>query len=301
MRVLKMVAGILVLSGPVMAQNTPVEGVVFGASEADARPSIDAACNSVTRIEIEDTRFPEAFHSEVHLRCDALTLADSQNAGDAMFTFADDALVMMETRGAPGAMVPDVAPVANVGGFDAYMPHLILVNEEAAQAWMLSTQTLVGIAFSWDNPAWEQDTPSAPTGSFAMPDEIVFGASLDDIENSVKDKCNILRIDDIEEIWLATKPTKQQQLNCYGIEIGGYPRKLEYVFGDGVLEQMWVLFGPADIDRLRVDLTARYGPAIHVDDVYEAFDDWRIAIRKDKPEILMGSDRLAEIWKRERH
>lgn len=299
MRILTITAGILALSGNALAQSIPVQGVAFGASETDLHPAIDAACNAVTRIEIDNTRFPEAFQSEVHLRCQGLTLADNQSAGDAMFTFADDALVMFETRGAPNAMVPDVDPVANVGGFDAYMPHLILVNGDAGQAWMLSSPMLVGLAFSWANPAWENDAPSAPMGSYAMPDEIVFGASLDDIDQLVKDKCNILRIDDIAEAWLRTEPAKQQQLNCYGIEIGGYPRKLEYVFGDGVLEQMWVLFGPSDIDRLRVDLTDRYGPAIHGDEDYEVFDDWRIAIRKDKPEILMGSDRLAEIWKRD--
>jgi hypothetical protein len=62
---------------------------------------------------------------------------------------------------------------------------------------------------------------------------------------------------------------------------------------------MWLLFGPADIDRLRRELTARFGAAIHVDDTYEVFDDWRIALRKDKSEILMGSDALAAIWGRD--
>jgi hypothetical protein len=291
--------GALTMSSVAFAQSTPIHGIEFGVSEVGARTHINAACAEVTRITIDDTRFPLASTNEVHLRCRGLTLADGRSAGDAMFTFADDLLVMIETRDEPTALIPDTDPVAKIAGFEAYMPQMILINRETGRAWMLATLELVSTAFSWNNPAWGNDHPAAPSGAYSMPAEIVFGAALADIERNVKDICDIIQVDNIETIWLDTRPAKQQQLNCYGIDIGGYPRKLEFVFGDGVLEQMWILFGSGDIERLRFALTTKYGPPIHVDDTYEAFDGWRIAIRKDVPEILMGSDRLAEIWRRD--
>ena len=289
----------LALPSVALAQSTAIPGIELGLTEAAARPHIDAACGTITRIEISDTRFPFASNSEVHLRCRRLTLANGSNAGDAVFTFADDSLIMIETRGEPSAMAPDTAPAMSLSGYEVFMPQQILLNRGAGQTWILATPALASIAISWKNPAWTDDHPVAPSEPFTMPAQIRFGATLSEIETSLGGVCDLKLVHDIEEIWLHTAPAVQLQLDCYGVEIGGYPRGLEFVFGDGQLEQMWILFGPADIERLRATLTSRYGPADHVDDVYEAFDGWRIAIRKDKPEILMGSERLAEIWRRD--
>ena len=297
--IISIMLGAMALSNIALAQPAPILGIEFGVSENEARAHINARCNDVTRVTVNNTRFPQSSTHEVHLRCQGLTLIDGRVAGDAMFTFADDALVMIETRGAPDAIRPDTDPVAEIAGFEAFMPQMILINQETGRAWWLATPPLIALALSWDNPAWTDDHPSAPDAPYIIPPEIIFGAALADIERNVTDLCDITQVRNIDKIWLETQPALQQQLDCYGAEIGGYPRKLEFVFGDGVLEQMWILFGPGDIDRLRVSLTAKYGPPIHVDDQYEAFDDWRIAIRKDVPEILMGSERLAEIWKRE--
>jgi hypothetical protein len=155
------------------------------------------------------------------------------------------------------------------------------------------------LALGWAVPGWTEVPRAAADWAFEIPAEIVFGAALDDVEASLQDRCTLHSVEDIDEAWLETAPAVQRQINCYGYEIAGYPRKLEFVFGDDRLEQMWLLFGPADIDRLRRELTARFGAAIHVDDTYEVFDDWRIALRKDKSEILMGSDALAAIWGRD--
>lgn len=296
--VLAAAIGVLALSNAAFAQTTPIPGVTLGLSETAARPLVDAACGAVTRLDVSNTRFPFAANSEVHLRCQRLTLAGGRKAGDAVFTFADDALIMIETRGEPSAMAPDAAPATTIADFDVYMPQQILINRAAGQAWIVATPALAPIALSWKNPAWTRDRLIAPDAPFTLPAQIVFGAALPQIKASLEGVCDLMQVQDIEDIWLDTAPAIQQQLDCYGVEIGGYPRNLEFVFGDGRLEQMWILFGPADIDRLRTEFTSTYGPAIHVDDTYEAFNGWRIAIRKDNPEILMGSDRLAEIWRR---
>ena len=40
-------------------------------------------------------------------------------------------------------------------------------------------------------------------------------------------------------------------------------------------------------------------PLTSIDATYEVFDDWHIALRKDRPELLFGSDRLTAIWRSE--
>tara|TARA_R110000868_G_scaffold120773_7_gene320669 strand:+ start:4443 stop:5354 length:912 start_codon:yes stop_codon:yes gene_type:complete len=287
------------LAAPALAQTSPVTGVEFGASETQAGAAITAACGTVTRIDVPETRFPFAAISEVHLRCQSLSLADGASMTGAVFTFADDTLVLIEVRGDAAAMAPEADPVGQLGDFEVFMPAQIMLNRPAGRAWAFQSMDVLVLALGWENPAWTEDRPAAADWSFEIPAEIVFGAELEVVEASLQDRCTLLSVETIDEAWLPTAPAVQRQINCYGYEIAGYPRKLEFVFGDDRLEQMWLLFGPADIDRLREVLTARFGAAIHVDDTYEVFDDWRIALRKDKSEILMGSDALAAIWGRD--
>jgi hypothetical protein len=58
---------------------------------------------------------------------------------------------------------------------------------------------------------------------------------------------------------------------------------------------MWLMFDVGDVPRLREFLIANYGAPISVDDQYEIFDEGRLALRKDIPEIRMVSDEIAEI------
>tara|TARA_R110000868_G_scaffold269582_2_gene528927 strand:- start:1571 stop:2485 length:915 start_codon:yes stop_codon:yes gene_type:complete len=290
---------LLALPGAALAQSTPVAGLELGINEAAARPLVDAACGAVERVEIADTRLPAALTSEVYLKCTGLELADGAQVDAALFTFADDALILLEARGHAGALTPEGDPMVSIEGFDVYERGRIVTRPDADQAWLLSPASLQTFMMFWDNPIWTVAQPVAPDADYFLPPEIVFGAAFDERMAALESVCPLLRVQDIEEIWLGTSPAVQRQIDCMGYEIAGYPRRLEFVFGDGQLEQMWILFGAGDIPRLREFLTATYGPAIHVDETYEVFDDWRIALRKDNPEILMGSDRLAAIWARD--
>tara|TARA_R110002073_G_scaffold304683_1_gene473443 strand:+ start:685 stop:1599 length:915 start_codon:yes stop_codon:yes gene_type:complete len=290
---------LLALPAAAMAQSTPVAGLELGINEAAARPLIDAACGAVERVEVADTRLPAALTREVYLRCALLELADGAQVDAAVFTFADDALILLEARGHIAALTPDGDPMISIEGFDVYERGMIVTRPGEDQAWLLTPAALQTFMMFWDNPVWTIAQPIAPDAAYFLPPEIQFGAGFDERMSALESVCPVLRSQDIEEIWLDTEPVIQRQIDCMGYEIAGYPRRLEFVFGDGELEQMWILFGAGDIPRLREFLTATYGPAIHVDDVYEVFDDWRIALRKDNPEILMGSDRLAAIWARD--
>jgi hypothetical protein len=290
----------LALASPAHSQPTPVAGLAFGASERATAATLDEACDSVVRIEVEDTRMPAASESEVHLRCSGLALADGARVDAALFTLADNALILVEGRGNVSALIPATDPMVVVDGWAVYDQGSTVLREDTDQAWHLAPAALQAFMMFWDNPAWTNDNPASPTDAFFIPPEIRFGASFDDIHASLDGACDLRMVQEIEEIWLETEPRVQRQIDCMGYEIGGYPRRLEFVFGDGQLEQMWILFGAGDNARIRDFLTAEHGAPDQVGEVYEAFDGWRVALRKDKFEILMGSEALAEIWRETR-
>lgn len=102
----------------------------------------------------------------------------------------------------------------------------------------------------------------------------------------------MLNIETIEKPWLPNKPASQVQINCVGYEYAGFPRRIEAVFGDDVLEVVWILTGKNEEGRVRRALVEEFGEAEIVNDVWEVFGDQRVALRKDKPEILMISEKM---------
>ncbi|MDJ0911485.1 MAG: hypothetical protein QNI99_20035, partial [Woeseiaceae bacterium] len=125
-----------------------------------------------------------------------------------------------------------------------------------------------------------------------------FGEHLDSLQPEFEAQCDFTRVDEYR-VWLLTEPDVQQQLDCFGFEYAGYPRKIEAVFGDGILEQVWILTGKAEEDRVRQALIEAYGEPSFVDEMWEIFDDGLVMLRKDKPEVLMVSERLAPLYRAE--
>ena len=278
------------------AQDIPVAGVTFGQAEAEASAHIRNACQAVTRIDVADTRFPAASDTEVHLRCSDLTLANGASGGDAIFTFADDQLMLVDARGEANNFRPGPDPAFQIEGFDIYMPDQLVVHTAANRVSLFATFPGAPLALHWDNPAWTQDAITAPSGPFFLAPEIVFGTDRSAMTEILEESCELALGRPIETVWLATAPAEQFQIDCYGYEMAGYPRKFEFIFGDDTLQQVWLMFDTGDIPRIRAFLTAEYGAPIHVDEQYEIFDDYRLALRKDIPEIRYVSDEIAAIW-----
>jgi len=46
-------------------------------------------------------------------------------------------------------------------------------------------------------------------------------------------------------------PNAQFQIDCFGVEYAGFPRKIEARFGDDRLNTVWILTGSGEEDRLR--------------------------------------------------
>jgi len=234
----------------------------------------------------------------VHLVCKGLVLAGSDVRPTSVYTFADDALVMIEARGAGGTLAPAPEPAMQMEAFDVYAEQGVVINRQRDQTWYFGDLNLANLFIFWDNPVWENRDAAIDTEWF-LPPEAVWGESAESVMAALGDKCGLMKHRSIDELWLRTAPAEQQQLDCYGYEIAGYPRKLEFVFGDDRLEQIWLMFGPADIARARDHFSGEFGAPVHVGDVLEAFEGWHVAIRKDIPEILMLSPKEVELWERD--
>ena len=83
-------------------------------------------------------------------------------------------------------------------------------------------------------------------------------------------------------------PTSSQ-VNCFGIEYAGFPRKIEARFGDNGLELLWILTAKGEEARVAAALQAAYGEPIFESDEWSVFRNWEVSLRKDKPEVLVLS------------
>ncbi|MDH3245129.1 MAG: hypothetical protein OEM26_10980 [Saprospiraceae bacterium] len=83
------------------------------------------------------------------------------------------------------------------------------------------------------------------------------------------------------------------QVNCFGVEYAGFPRKIEAQFKDNELALLWILTGKQEEDRVRQALIAAFGDPIYVSENWEAFRNWQVVLRKDKPEVLVSSPKKA--------
>lgn len=167
---------LLALTSASWAQSTPVTDLEFGSSEASARLAVNAACDSVERVEVAETRLPAASTSEVYLKCSGLELADGARIDAALFTFADDALILLEARGQAAALTPAGDPMASVAGYDVYERGMIVIRPGEDQAWLLTPASLQTFMMFWENPVWAVAQPVAPDATFFLPPEIEFGA-----------------------------------------------------------------------------------------------------------------------------
>jgi len=64
------------------------------------------------------------------------------------------------------------------------------------------------------------------------------------------------------------------------------------IFGDGILQLAWILSAKQEESRIRDLLVAAFGSPIQTNEDWETFDDGRIFLRKDKPEVLASSNIL---------
>ncbi len=275
-------------------------GLELGVEIEAARQAAKTECTSSREIVVDPPSFPLAREREVHLLCRGWKAVDA-TVEDAVFVFADGELTAIEARGgAVEALANDTASGDSYLHYRVFRDWHGLADPASDAVWILSDGALHLNLFTWSNP-FLRGVAEAPRyrQSAAVPSLLDFDAPLEAQLPRFEVECPLLDVGHDERVWLPNQPSRQAQVNCFGYEYAGFPRKLEAVYGDGRLQVVWILTGNGEEDRLRRALTQAFGQPISTDDKWEAFAGGRVALRKDKPEVLLLSEEIAPLYRSE--
>ena len=292
---------ILVLIGISMC-NAQIEllfnGVQLQESLEGAKDKIEPFAEKMELIEIENPTFPLSKDLEAHLVCSNYK-SGYGTISELVFTFSDDKLVYIQAHGnaieAITAITKDT--VQNYMDYRFYPKDHIVTKPSEDKVWVLSEDAMHPNLFTWDNPYLpsNKERKKISYTSGRIPDFIKLGGNLDQLKPNLERESDFIFTMELD----GSDPNAQLQIDCFGIEYAGFPRKFEARFGDGKLNVLWILTGKGEEDRIRQKLISEYGPVIFKDDNWEVFNNWQVILRKDKPEVLVLTEELAVFYKRD--
>jgi hypothetical protein len=285
-------------AGTVLRAQT--ESVFRGVALYESLEKVQAAVTPyVGQVQIfkkEDPVFPLSDQSEIHLLCQDFNTG-STVVKEVVFTFADNRLVFVEAYGnAMNAMAMSRQDTAVVYmDFEVYPGDNILSLPKEDKVWYLTPEGAHTNLFLWDHPLLKVNGGTYPDYNTkqALPPVITMGGSITELSPLLKKASRFVDTQELD----GSDPNAQIQLDCFGIEFAGFPRKLEARFGDNRLNVVWILTGKGEEDRIRRHLTKAFGKAIYVNDDWEIFKDWQVLLRKDKPEVLLLTPELGKFYK----
>lgn len=286
-------AGAPALADPLAAIDP---ALAMGAGDAALETLLQQRCEGLERIDVVTPRFPLAAESETHFVCDGLDMATGAHLDRAVFILGDGALVQFNATGGAGALAQP-GEAQSFRNFTAWPDAGVLIDSASDTVWVLNPDGLHSNLFIWRHPALDGAAlPEAQPLSFEMPAEIRLGETLAVLAPEIEAACGFTRTFE-DEPGLPTGNTTQTQIDCFGYRVAGFDRKIEFVFADGRLALAWILTGVGDEARLRDLLTAQYGePAAAIPPGLEFFPGDRMALRTDKPEILIASDAVVSAF-----
>lgn len=211
---------------------------------------------------------------------------------------ADNKLVHLEAVGVNVAAVMQILgePEQAYLGMKVYDAGRVWLDESERRLLWLDEQALHPNLLAWRHSALQVIPESTQTASLELPALFDFHTELESLKPRFEQVCPILTIEQISKTWLPNQPAKQVQLNCFNFVYAGFARKVEAVFGDGRLQVVWVLTAKPEETRLRQLLQQQWGDPIVNNTNWEVYGNGRISLRKDKPELLILSDKMIPLF-----
>ncbi|MEM9304354.1 MAG: hypothetical protein AAGE01_19745 [Pseudomonadota bacterium] len=133
-------------------------------------------------------------------------------------------------------------------------------------------------------------SPAAP------PSAVAFGATVEATRAELAKRCDRLDVRALDPAALPIAQESHLQLDCHGFEHAGAARLAEFVFADDALAFVWVLTEAAEEAALRDQLIDAFGDPSHETPEFIAFVDHRVALRRDKPELLYYGAAVAPLY-----
>ncbi len=247
-------------------------------------------------ISVDKPSFPLALSKEDHLVCSQVK-TDNGIISSVVFTFADDKLKYIEARGnARKTLTRTLTDTTRTYlDYDVYVAKKLFLKKKEDAAWILTQEGMHTGLFAWENPYLKPDykTEIQSKSISKIPAFIKMGASFDELIAVLEANSNFTNTEKLD----GTDPNAQVQINCFGVDYLGFPRKIEARFGNDTLNVVWLLTGKEEEDRIRTALIRQFGDPIFVNDEWEIFNNWQVGLRKDKPEILLMEQKIGLEYK----
>lgn len=247
-------------------------------------------------ISIDYPSFPLAEAKEDHLVC---TKIKTENGliERVVFTFADNKLAYIEARGnAYSAFISKRKDTARTYmDYEVYLKDKLFLKKEKDIAWIMIDEAMHINLFTWENPYLKSDSKINATSnhSFEIPVFLKMGSSMNDLKPLLEANSDFTNIEELD----GSDPNAQLQINCFGVDYLGFPRKIEARFGNDKLNVVWILTAKGEEDRIRKALINQFGKPIFINDDWEIFNNWQVALRKDKPEVLLMEEKIGLDYK----
>ncbi|MGB5237194.1 MAG: hypothetical protein WBM43_13530 [Flavobacteriaceae bacterium] len=290
----------LILNGIITSAQTEFvfHGIRMGDSLQQVKAKLSPHFKMLNEEIVSTPVFPLAEKLESHLiGVDGET--ERGVVDEVAFTFADNKLSMIQAKGNAYKVIceglKDTAQTFM--HYKVYWDDLVVADISEDKVWILTEEGAHPNLFAWHNPYLPSEGGQSKNydKSGAIPDFIRMGAGLDEMRPLLENASDFIFLRELGP----EDPNAQIQIDCFGIEYAGFPRKFEARFGDGKLNTVWILTAKAEEDRIRQKLIAAYGHPIFKNDAWEVFENWQVFLRKDKPEVLLLTPELGAYYKKE--
>ena len=271
-------------------------GVTLNESLETVTEKITKISKTVKNISLDKPSFPLAKTKEDHLISSQIKTANG-TIDKAVFTFADNKLVFIEARGNVQQVFAskriDTASVYL--SYEVYAADKLFLDKKKDVARIMTEEATHPNLFVWENPYLNENykAETKPTDSNEIPAFLTMGASMDELKPLLEANSAFTNTEELD----GKDPNAQVQINCFGVDYLGFPRKIEARFGDNKLNVVWILTAKGEEERIRQALVAQFGDPIFVTDDWEIFNNWQVGLRKDKPEVLLMEQQIGLEYK----
>ena len=245
-------------------------------------------------VSVKKPSFPLAKTIEDHLICSQVK-TDNGIISKVVFTFTDDKLKYIQARGnVQEVFTSKLVDTARVYmDYDVYFKQRLFLKKKKNVAWILTKEAMHTNLFAWENPYLNSSSKDEIKHSNQIPAFLKMGASIDEMKPLLEANSDFTNTEKLD----GTDPNAQIQINGFGVNYLGFPRKVEARFGDNKLNVVWILTGKGEEDRIRQALIEQYGNPIFTNDSWEIFNNWQVGLRKDKPEVLLMEQKIGLEYK----
>jgi len=138
---------------------------------------------------------------------------------------------------------------------------------------------------------------NAQTLDVSLDSRVAFDASLEAMTPVFDRVCAHYRVRELSIEDLPIAQNSHIQVDCNGFQHAGQAREAEFVFADDQLAFVWVLTDAAEEPGLLAQMHSTYGTPTHDTPMFVAFADDLTALRRDTPEFLFYSARIAPMYR----